>query len=130
MGAAVSLFSGAPEKGLETQQVEFPNSSVGSGVFSQPSECGFEWETQARESRDCLGSPSPPLPQNPPRSLLSARQTCDYIYFTGLGGLIVTAPSSLLGSHRPGFSSSELIFLPGVGAGGDLYSWGGGRSEF
>lgn len=89
---AVSLFSGAPGKGLESQQVEFPKTALGSGIFSQPSQCGFKWETQAFQDRACSGCPSPPPLQNPPWSLLSARQTCDYIYFTGLGGLIVTAP--------------------------------------
>lgn len=53
----VSLFSGAPEKGLETQQVEFPKTALGSGIFSQPSECGFKWETQAVEGRACLDAP-------------------------------------------------------------------------
>lgn len=89
MGIA-SLFSGTPEKGFETRQVEFPKTVLGSGTFSQPSDCGFKWETQAGEGGACFGSPSPPPSQNPPQCLLSARQTCDYIYFTGLGSLIGT----------------------------------------
>lgn len=87
MGTA-SLFSGTPEKRFETQQVEFPKTVLGSGVFSQPSDCGFKWETQAGEGGACSGCPFPPPAQSPPQCLLSERQTCDYTYFTGLGGLI------------------------------------------
>lgn len=59
-----------------------------------------------------LDAPPLPPPQTSPQCLVSARQTCDYIYFTGLGGLIVTLlPAGVISL---GFLT-VLFPLPGVG---------------
>lgn len=98
--------------------------------FPSHLKCGFKWKTQPIRAEACLDEERSPLPPPCLEACFLLRQTYDYIYFTGLGGLIATPPLCPAGGTQiwalpPAVSSSRtlgggaVVAAVAVGAGGE-----------